>query len=44
MSNHIHLVIKLMPQEAKSWTDNQVLERWTYLFTGPLATVQQWRQ
>jgi hypothetical protein len=27
MSNHIHLVIKLMPQEAKRWTDNEVLDR-----------------
>jgi REP element-mobilizing transposase RayT len=42
MSNHIHLVIKLMPQEAESWTDNEVLERWNHLYTGPLA-VQQWR-
>ena len=22
MSNHIHIVIKLMPQEAESWSDN----------------------
>jgi hypothetical protein len=42
MSKHIHLVVKLMPQEAESWTDNEVLERWTHLFTGPPA-VQQWR-
>ena len=42
MSNHIHLAIKLMPQEAERWSDNEVLERWTHLFTGPLA-VQQWR-
>jgi hypothetical protein len=41
MSNHIHLVIKLMPQEAENWTDNEVLERWTHLFTCPPA-VQQW--
>jgi hypothetical protein len=41
MSNHIHLVIKLMPQEAESWTDNEVLDRWTHLYTGPRA-VQQW--
>jgi REP element-mobilizing transposase RayT len=41
MSNHIHIVIKLMPQEAESWTDNEVLERWTHLYTGPRA-VQQW--
>jgi hypothetical protein len=41
MSNHIHIVIKLMPQEAESWTDNEVLERWTHLYTGPRA-VQLW--
>jgi REP element-mobilizing transposase RayT len=41
MSNHIHIVIKLMPQEAEIWTDNEVLERWTHLYTGPRA-VQQW--
>ena len=28
--------------EAESWTDNEVLERWTHLYTGPRA-VQQWR-
>ncbi|MFT5505396.1 MAG: REP element-mobilizing transposase RayT, partial [Gammaproteobacteria bacterium] len=42
MSNHIHLVLQLMPQEAESWTGDEVLERWTNLFTGPPA-VQQWR-
>ena len=31
MSNHIHIVVKLMPSEAESWTDNEVLERWTHL-------------
>ncbi len=33
-----------MPQEAESWTDNEVLDRWTHLsfITGPPA-VQQWR-
>jgi hypothetical protein len=31
-----------MPQEAGSWTDNDVLERWTHLYTG-LFSVQQWR-
>tara|TARA_B110000114_G_scaffold119992_1_gene125719 strand:- start:162 stop:1133 length:972 start_codon:yes stop_codon:yes gene_type:complete len=41
MSNHIHIVTKLMPQEAESWTNNEVLERWTHLYTGPRA-VQQW--
>jgi hypothetical protein len=31
MSNPIHLVIKLVPQEAQSWTDNEVIDRWTHL-------------
>jgi hypothetical protein len=31
MFNPIHLVIKLMPQEAQSWMGNGVLERWTHL-------------
>ena len=42
MSNHIHIVVKLMPSEAESWTDDEVLERWTHLYTGPFP-VQQWR-
>jgi hypothetical protein len=37
MSNPIHIVIKLMPQEVKTWTDNEVLERWTHLYTGLLV-------
>jgi hypothetical protein len=44
MPKHVHLVVKLISQEAESWTDNEVLERWTHLsfITGPPA-VQQWR-
>jgi hypothetical protein len=46
MSNHIYLVIKLMPQEAESWVDNEVHDRWTHLsliiYNRPFA-VQQWR-
>ena len=33
--NYLHLVINLIPTEAKSLTDNQFYERWTHLFTGP---------
>jgi hypothetical protein len=29
-----------MLQEAESWTDNEVLERWTHLYTGPRAVQQ----
>ncbi len=31
-----------MSQESERWTDNEILDRWTHLFTGPLV-VQQWR-
>ena len=36
MSNHYHLVIKLCPGESLGWSDDEVLERWTSLFQGPL--------
>lgn len=36
MSNHYHLVVKLCPGEAGAWTEDEVLERWTSLFAGPL--------
>ncbi|MEO1245946.1 MAG: transposase [Pseudomonadota bacterium] len=42
MSNHYHLVVKLSPDEAAHWSDDEVLERWTALFRGPLL-VQQYR-
>ncbi len=37
MSNHIHLVVKLVPQEVEGWDDAEVLDRWTSLFKGPLV-------
>ena len=42
MSNHYHLVVKLNPNEASGWSDDEVLERWTALFRGPLL-VQRYR-
>lgn len=42
MSNHIHLVVKLCPDAINTLNNNEVLERWTSLFKGPLL-VQQWR-
>ena len=42
MSNHYHLVVKLNPGEANRWSDDEVLERWTALFRGPLL-VQRYR-
>lgn len=35
MSNHYHLVLRANPKLAQSWTDDEVLRRWTQLFTGP---------
>ena len=42
MSNHYHLVVKLSPGESREWSDEEVLERWTSLFRGPLL-VQRYR-
>ena len=41
MSNHYHLVVRLNPQESDNWTDDDVLERWTALFRGPLLVQRQ---
>jgi REP element-mobilizing transposase RayT len=32
MSNHVHVVLYMDPQAAKSWTDEEVAERWVRLF------------
>ena len=42
MSNHYHLVVRLNPAEAEFWSDDEVLDRWTSLFRGPLL-VQRYR-
>jgi len=42
MSNHYHLVVRLNPDEAESWSDDEVLARWTALFRGPLL-IQRYR-
>jgi len=36
MSNHYHIVIKLAPDQAKHWTDQEVMKRWLCLFKGTL--------
>ena len=43
MSNHLHIVVKLCPHEAESLSDDEVVERWSSLFKGPLL-VQRWRE
>ena len=36
MSNHYHLVVRIDEERTKGWSDEEVLKRWTQLFTGPL--------
>ncbi|WP_101758156.1 transposase [Oceanicoccus sp. KOV_DT_Chl] len=40
MSNHLHLVVKLSPEGVDDWTHQEVVERWTSLFKGPLLIQQ----
>jgi len=35
MSNHVHIVIKLCPDEAEGWSDRDVMKRWACLYKGP---------
>lgn len=43
MSNHYHLIVKINARKPHGWSDNEVLERWTALFKGPLL-VQRFRK
>ncbi|WP_281645204.1 transposase [Parendozoicomonas sp. Alg238-R29] len=36
MSNHYHVVLYVDQQVCENWSDRDVLERWTQLFSGPL--------
>jgi REP element-mobilizing transposase RayT len=36
MSNHYHLVLRVDAQRAKAWGQDEVLLRWTRIFTGPV--------
>lgn len=36
MSNHLHIVVKLQPQQASNWNKQDVLTRWTSLHKGTL--------
>jgi REP element-mobilizing transposase RayT len=42
MSNHYHLVLHVDANKAKTWTDDEVVTRWTRLFKGP-AFIQKWK-
>ena len=36
MSNHFHLVVKIQRDQAMSWSADEVIERWTRLFSTPI--------
>lgn len=40
MSNHYHLVAHIDRARALAWSTEEVLTRWTQLFTGPLLVVR----
>jgi REP element-mobilizing transposase RayT len=35
MSNHLHIVVKLVPVQSDEWDETDVLKHWTSLFKGP---------
>ncbi|WP_089725804.1 transposase [Candidatus Thiosymbion oneisti] len=40
MSNHYHLVVRIDRERALGWSIEEVLRRWTALFTGPLLVTR----
>jgi len=34
MSNHLHVVVRTLPDTVQSWTDEQVARRWLQIFPG----------
>jgi REP element-mobilizing transposase RayT len=36
MNNHYHLVVRINSDEPDGWSDDEVLNRWTALFHGPI--------
>lgn len=43
MSNHYHLVLHVDQKRARTWTAQQIVERWTVLFSRP-SIVERWEQ
>lgn len=41
MSNHYHLVLYVNTKQANNWNDNEVVERWSALFTNDAKQVKQ---
>jgi REP element-mobilizing transposase RayT len=40
MSNHYHIVLRIDRERALAWSLDEVLERWTRLFSGPLLVTR----
>jgi len=40
MSNHYHIVVRIDRERALEWSIEEVLRRWTSLFTGPLLVTR----
>ncbi len=40
MSNHYHLVVRVDADRAQSWSQQEILERWTQMFDGPMLVQQ----
>jgi len=40
MSNHYHIVVRIDREQALGWSIEEVLRRWTALFTGPLLVTR----
>lgn len=43
MSNHYHLVLFINQEQANHWSDDEVIQRWTSLFKGPVL-IQRYKQ
>ena len=43
MSNHFHQVVRVDAERAQAWSDDEVLRRWTQLYTGPELVQQHFR-
>lgn len=43
MSNHYHLVLRIDPISAQSWSLDEVIQRWLYLHKGPFL-IQQYQK
>ncbi len=38
MSNHHHIILHIMAEQAKSWSMDEVIDRWHTLFKGSALT------